>query len=386
MRRNYVRALGAVGLAAVMVAAAGCQDSGDSGGGNAAGGDKCAGKVAIFGAFTGPNSGLVLPSLNGAKLAFKQFKEKNKDCNVELKEFDTTGDATQATPVANQVAQDTSFVAVIGGHFSGESKATMPIYEAAGLVMVSPSATAAELTTAGNKAFHRVVGNDATQGAAAVTYLNNVLKPNKVFVIDDGQPYGQGIISEVKKGLGPKVVGSDKVQTDQTNFDATISKIKSSGADAIAYGGYTNEAAPLLKQARAAGVTAKFLGFDGLYDPGFPAGAGAGAEGAIVTCPCLPATEAGGTFSADYEKEFGQPPGSYGAEGFDGANVLLDGFKEGKSSRKDMMDWVNSYDKQGVSKYVKFDDAGDVEKSKVVIWAYEIKGGKIEPQQEIKLS
>lgn len=384
MRRSYVRALGAVGLAAALVAVAGCQDSG---GDNEAGGDgKCGGKIAIFGAFTGPNAGLVLPSLNGAKLAVKQHNEKNPDCKVELKEFDTTGDPTQATPVANQVAQDQSFTSVIGGHFSGETKATMPIYEAAGLVMVSPSATAAELTTANNKAFHRVVGNDATQGAAAVTYLNNVIKPTKVFVIDDGQPYGAGIIAEVKKGLGSKVVGEDKVQTDQTNFDATISKIKSAGADAIAYGGYTNEAAPLLKQARAAGVTAKFIGFDGLYDPGFPAGAGAAADGAIVTCPCLPAAEAGGSFSADYEKEYGMAPGSYGAEGYDGAAVLLEGYAAGKTSRKDMLEWVNSYDKQGVSKYIKFDEAGDVDKSKVVIWAYEIKGGQITPQQEIKLS
>ncbi|MFC4020195.1 branched-chain amino acid ABC transporter substrate-binding protein [Micromonospora sp. GCM10011542] len=385
MRRNFVRALGAVGLAASLFAAAGCQDSG-SGGNEAGGNGKCGGKVAIFGAFTGPNAGLVTPSLNGAKLAFEQFSAKNPDCKVELKEYDTTGDATQATPVANQLAQDQSVVAVIGGHFSAESKATMPIYEGAGLVMVSPSATATELTATGNKAFHRVVGNDGTQGAAAVAYMKNLLKPTKVFAIDDGTPYGSGIIAEVKKGLGPVVVNSDKVQTDQTNFDATISKIKSSGADAIAYAGYTNEAAPLLKQARAAGITAKFVGFDGLYDPNFPAGAGAGAEGAIVTCPCLPATEAGGTFSADYEKKFGAAPGSYGAEGFDGANVLLDGFKAGKSTRKDMMDWVNSYDKQGVSKYIKFDETGDVDKSKVVIWAYEVKGGQIVPQQEIKLS
>ena len=40
----------------------------------------------------------------------------------------------------------------------------MPTYEAAGLVMVSPSATAAELTTTGNKSFHRVVGNDDHAG------------------------------------------------------------------------------------------------------------------------------------------------------------------------------------------------------------------------------
>lgn len=385
MRRKFVRTLGATALAAAVFVAAGCQDSG--GGDNTAGGDgECGGKIAIFGAFTGPNAGLVIPSLNGAKLAVKQHNEAKPDCKVTLQEFDTEGKPEQATPIANQVAGDQSFTAVIGGHFSGESKATMPIYEAAGLVMVSPSATAAELTKAGNKSFFRVVGNDSTQSAAAATYLKDVLKAQKVFTIHDGQTYGQGIIGELTTALGPLVAGSDVVQTDQQNFDATISKIKQAQADVIAYGGYTNEASPLLKQARAAGVTAKFLGFDGLYDPGFPKGAGAGAEGAIVTCPCLPADKAGGNFSADYQKEYGIAPGSYGAEGFDGAKVLLDGYAEGKRTRQELLDWVKSYDKEGVSKYIKFDSAGDVDRSKVVIWAYEIKGGEIVAQQEIKLS
>lgn len=385
MRRKFVRALGATALAAAVFAAAGCQDSG--GGDNTAGGEgECGGKIAIFGAFTGPNAGLVLPSLNGAKLAVKQHNEANADCQVTLQEFDTEGKPEQATPIANQVAGDTSFTSVIGGHFSGETKATMPIYEAAGLVMVSPSATAAELTKAGNKAFHRVVGNDSTQSAAAAVYIKDVLKAQKVFTIHDGQTYGQGIIGELTSALGPLVAGNDTVQTDQQNFDATISKIKQAQADVIAYGGYTNEAAPLLKQARAAGITAKFLGFDGLYDPGFPQGAGAGADGAVVTCPCLPAEEAGGTFSADYQAEYGLAPGSYGAEGYDGAKVLLDGYADGKRTRQELMDWVKAYDKEGVSKYIKFDSAGDVDRSRVVIWAYEIKGGQIVAQQEIKLS
>lgn len=385
MRRKFVRALGATALATAMFAAAGCQDSG-SGGDTAGTEGECGGKIAIFGAFTGPNAGLVLPSLNGAKLAVKQHNEANPNCQVTLQDFDTEGKAEQATPIANQVAGDQTFTSVIGGHFSGETKATMAIYEAAGLVMVSPSATAAELTKAGNKAFHRVVGNDSTQSAAAATYLKDVLKAQKVFTIHDGQTYGQGIIGELTAALGSMVVSSDIVQTDQQNFDATIAKIRSSGADAIAYGGYTNEAAPLLKQARAAGVTAKFLGFDGLYDPGFPKGAGAGAESAVVTCPCLPADKAGGTFSADYQKEFGIAPGSYGAEGYDGAKILLEGYADGKRTRQELMDWVKAYDKEGVSKYLKFDANGDVDRSKVVIWAYEIKGGEIVAQQEIKLS
>jgi len=374
-----------VGLAAALFAAAGCQDSGGGGTDNSNAAD-CGGKIAIFGAFTGPNAGLVIPSLNAAKLAVKQHNAANANCQVTMQEFDTTGEPQQATPIANQVAQDQSFTSVIGGHFSGESKATMPIYEAAGLVMVAPSATATELTAGGNKSFHRVVGNDGTQGTAAVQYIKNVFKAGKVFVIDDGTPYGLGIIDEVKKGLGATVVGSDKVQKDQTNFDATISKIKSAAPDVIAYGGYTNEAAPLLKQARAAGVKAKFLGFDGLYDPAFPSGAGEAANGAIVTCPCLPAAEAGGTFSADFEKEYGNAPGSYGAEGYDAATVLLEGYKAGKKTRADLLAWVDAYDKQGVSKYLKFDETGDVDKSKVVVWSYQIKGTAFEPQQEIKLS
>ena len=216
-----------MGLTAALLGMAACQDSG---GGDDTAAASCGGKVAIFGAFTGPNAGLVIPSLNGAKLAFKQFTAANPDCKVTLQEFDTQGNAEQATPIANQVAQDQSFNAVIGGHFSGESKATMATYEAAGLVMVSPSATAAELTTLGNKNFYRVVGNDNTQGDAAVSYIKNTLKASKVFVIDDGQTYGVGIIDRGQGRPRAGVVASDKVQTDQTNFDATISKIKSANA------------------------------------------------------------------------------------------------------------------------------------------------------------
>ncbi|ABP55584.1 branched-chain amino acid ABC transporter substrate-binding protein [Salinispora tropica] len=382
MRRKYVRALGAIGLSAALIAAAGCQAEED----DTAGSSDCGGKIAIFGAFSGPNSGLVIPSRDGALLAVKQHNEANPDCEVTLQEFDTQGDPTQATPVANQVTGDESFLGVIGGAFSGESKATMAVYEAAGMVMVSPSATAIELTAGGNKVFHRVVGNDAIQGAAAAVYFRDVVQAKKVFVINDGTTYGAGIADELTKALGALAGGTDQVQEKQVNFAATISKIKAAAPDAIAYGGYTNEAAPLVKQLREAGITTTFLGFDGLYDPSFPEGAGASAEGVIVTCPCLPPDKAGGTFSADFEAEYGGPPGSYGAEGYDAANVLIEGLAEGNTTREDLLAWVDSYDKEGVSKSLKFADSGDVDESRVVIWAYEIKGGEITAQQEIKLS
>ncbi len=383
MRRNYLRILGGVGIAAALVVSAAACQKASTGSTDAA---KCGGKIAIFGALTGGNAGLVIPAVEGARIAVKQHNAANPDCKVEMTEFDTEGSGDKATPVANQVAADQSFVAVIGGHFSGESRATMPIYQAAGMVMVAPSATAADLTTVGNKSFFRVVGNDATQGAAAAKFFKTT-GAKKVYVVDDGTTYGKGIADKVKSELGDLKVGDDKVAEKQTEFAATVSKIKTAGADAIFYAGYTNEAAPFLKQLRQAGVTATFVGPDGIQDPALITGAGAAAaEGAVITCPCLPADKAKGTLTADYKAEYNKEPGAYTAEGYDAAKVLLDGFKAGKNTRAALLEWVKNYNADGASKHIKFDANGDVDAANVVIWAYEVKGGKIVPKQEISLS
>jgi branched-chain amino acid transport system substrate-binding protein len=366
-----------------MVALAGCQTGGNTDNTQAG---KCGGKIAIFGAFSGGNAGIVTPARDGAKLAIEKFNAANPNCKVTGVDFDTEGDPAKATPVANQVAADQSFVAVIGGMFSGESRATMKTYEGGGLVMVSPSATATDLTTTGNKSFHRVVGNDDSQGPAIANYISKVWKSSKVFVTDDGSAYGSALANTVKSKLGTAVVGSDKVQEKQADFAATIAKVKASGADVVFHGGYVREAAPMLKQLRGAGVQAHFIGGDGLYDPAFAESAGkTESEGAIVTCPCIPSAKAKGSFdfASEFKAKFGSDPGPYAAEGYDAATVLLDGFKAGKTTRKELLDWVDAYNKAGLTKTIKFDEKGEVDASNVVIWAYTVKGGSVVADQEI---
>lgn len=382
MRRDFVRALGVAALAAAMAAAAGCQDVGEADGGQAA---ACGGKIAMFGAHTGDNAGLQLPALNAAKLAVKKHNEAHPDCKIELQAFDTQGDSAQASPIASRIAGDPAYLGVIGGGFSGETDATMKVFEGGNLAMISHSATRLDLTQKGNKVFHRVVGHDGVQAKALAGYLKTQ-NAKRVFLIDDGAAYGAGITAELSKELGSAVVSTDKVQEKQSQFDATISKIRAANPDYVLYGGYTREAAPLVRQMRAAKITAKFVGPDGVYDPAFAEGAAGSADGAIVTCPCLPADKAGGTFAADFQKEYNQPPGNYAAEGYDAAQVFIDAIEAGKSTREDVLAFVNSYDKQGVSKYIKFDSNGDVDRSRVVIWAYEVKGNQLVPYQELKLS
>ena len=68
-----------------------------------------------------------------------------------------------------------------------------------------------------------------------------------------------------------------------------MTKVKSSGADTLFFGGYAPEAAPLAKQLRDAGWKGTFVAADGVKDQSFIDNAGPAADGAIVTCPCVPA-------------------------------------------------------------------------------------------------
>ena len=231
--------------------------------------------------------------------------------------------------------------------------------------------------------FHRVVGYDDVQGAAMAKYLSDVVGAKKVFVIDNSDAYGEPLAEKVSKDLGDLVVGSDKTQVAQTDFSPTISKVESAKPDAIMYGGYIAEAAPLLKQLRDAGIDTPFIGGDGLYGADFGKAAGAAGEGAIVTCPCVPIED--GTFAADFEAETGEAPGAYAAEGFDAMSIFLDAFADGARTRDEVEAFVDGYDEQGLTKQLAFDDNGDVALENVVIWAYKVEGGALVPDQEISL-
>ena len=338
--------------------------------------------LAFFGPKTGDAANLGLNIVGGIKVAVDEFNAANPDCKVTTKDFDSQGDPEKATPLAAQVINDASIIGVVGPTFSGESDATGPAFSEAGLVTVSASATNPDLTGNGWKTFHRILGNDATQAPAAAKYIKDNLSAKKVFVVDDASEYGKGIADGVAKELGSLVTGTDTVQAKQTDFGPTVTKIKGSGADAVWFGGYYAEAGLLAKQLRAGGWKGFFVSGDGSNDPGFVEAAGkAAAEDARLTCPCGAATD---DFTTKYDTANpGKKPGTYSAEGYDAAKIFLDGIKEGKSTRADLLQYVNTYDKPGLTKTLKFDDKGEV--AEVVIYAFKVDtAGEIVLDTEIK--
>jgi branched-chain amino acid transport system substrate-binding protein len=369
-----------VAAAAISLAVAGCGGgSGDKGSDFS----KCKIQLGFFGALTGNQANLGKNILNGAQLAVEQYNAKEKDC-VGVKKFDSAGDPAQAPALARRTVTDKTVLGIIGPAFSGESKAADGTFDQAGLPTITASATNPLLATRGWKTFHRILGNDNTQGPAAARYIKDVMKAPKVFVVDDKTEYGSGLAKIVKRDLGKAVVGSDTVQVGQTDFAATVTRIRASGAKVFFYGGYYAEAGLIRKGLTdAGGKDITMVAADGVKDPGFVTAAGqAAAEGTIVTCPCLPPSKTKGTFAADYKKRFGLEAGTYSGEAFDAANVFLAGIKAGKTTRAALNDFVGSYSGEGITKSIKFDAQGEV--SDKVIWAYKMKGGQIVEDQEIK--
>ena len=139
-----------------------------TGGGEAAvGAAKCDGvAIGFFGALTGDNANLGINIEQGAELAVDQFNTANPDCQVKLKKFDTPGQPGPGPGSSpSRSIDDASVVGMVGPAFSGESKAADPIFDEAGLPIITPSATNADAADNGWKIFHRVLGQRRRPGS-----------------------------------------------------------------------------------------------------------------------------------------------------------------------------------------------------------------------------
>ena len=77
----------------------------------------------------------------------------------------------------------------------------MPIYEKAGIPMMSPSATNPDLTAKGSTVFNRNAFTDTEQGIGAAKYLFEKLGVKKLALMHDGTDYGQGLANVVKENF-----------------------------------------------------------------------------------------------------------------------------------------------------------------------------------------
>lgn len=326
--------------------------------------------LAMAGALTGADAALGINIRNGAQLAVDQHNKANADCQIVLKTFDTEGDPQKATQVAPQIVNDDSIVGLIGPAFSGETKATGGVFNQAGLVSVTASATNPALTDNGWKTFFRGLANDDVQGPAVAKYLTGTMGKKKVCVIKDDTEYGAGLAKAMISSLGSAAESSCEgdVKKGERDFSAIVSTISNAKPDAVFYAGYYAEAAPLAQQLKQSAPDITFVSGDGANDPQFTSLAGDSSKGAYLSCPCGPAPD---KFKSEYEAAFKQEPGVYSVEAYDLATILMKGIAEGKRTRPELLEYVRTYKGSGLARAYEWTPTGELKSS--LIWMYEVK-------------
>jgi len=248
----------------------------------------------------------------------------------ELVAQDDGGTAEGGAAVANKFVSDPTVVAIAGHIFSGATAAAIPIYEKAGLPMMSPSATNPDLTTTGSKVFNRIAFTDSSQAKFAAAYLFNKLGVKNLAILHDGSDYGKGLATLVQTdftALGGKIVIFQAITPGETDYTAVLSTVASYSPQALYYGGYTAEAAILVNEMKQTGLDKTiFFGCDGTYGEDFLTRTGANGEGAYAVSLTPPDSAAKTKFDQEYQTEFGKKPGvlsPYTWNGYDSVASLI---------------------------------------------------------------
>jgi len=347
-------------------------------------------KIGHVGPLTGGIAHLGKDNENGARLAVEEANAAKVKIDGKEVKFTLVAEDDQADPkVGTTVAQkmvDAKVAGVVGHLNSGTSIPASPIYNQAGIPVISGSATNPKLTEQGFKTQFRVVGRDDQQGPAIASYLATNNKPQTVAVIDDATAYGEGIANEVEKTLKaakitvlPREKGTDKT----TDWKAILTKLRGRNPDAVFYGGMDATGGPLLKQGRELGIKAVFSFGDGACTDEMAKLAGEAAEGMLCSQAGLPPQAADKKFLDAYKKKFNADPILYSPFTYDAANMLIQAMQKANSSDpKKYLPELAKLDFKGVTGNIAFDNKGDRKDAEMTIFT--MKGGKIEPVAVIK--
>ena len=356
---------------------------------------------------TGSANGQTTSMVNGLKMAIAEAGGQIAGYTLAYEDWDDASpergqwDPALEAANAHHAVQDADVMAYVGTYNSGAAKISMPILNQAGMIMVSPANTYLGLTKPGTGEanepavyrpsgkinYYRVVPADDIQGEVAATFAKET-GFKKVFILDDRELYGKGVagvFERVAKKLGLVVTGHEGIDAKAANFRSLVTKIKSTGADLVYFGGTTQSGAgQLAKDLVASGVKAKLMMPDGCRENALIESAGKeNLEGrAYVTFGGLPPSQLQGKgrdFYEAYKKKYNAEPEAYAVYGYESGKVVIEGIRRaGQKNREAIRAAVAGIrDMDGALGKWSFDANGDTSLKVMVV--EEIKNGRFVP-------
>ncbi|HEY6873071.1 MAG TPA: branched-chain amino acid ABC transporter substrate-binding protein [Geobacteraceae bacterium] len=335
-------------------------------------------RIGAAGPLTGDMAVFGQDQLNGMKLAVEEWNARGGVLGkkIEIVEGDDQRDPKQAVAAANKLVNER--VAGVVGHFN--SNCSIPaaaVYNRAGIPEISHGSTNPQYTDQGFDNGFRVCGRDDQQGKVAAEYAVNVLKAKRIAVLHDKTTYGQGLADEFRKAVGTRaeILISEGIGVGEKDYSPVVTKVKALNPDLVFFGGIYVEGGLLVRQFKAVGGTAPFIGGDGIMSEELVKIGGPATEGTYATFgPDTKESPSAKGFNENYRKKYGEP-GVYSVYAYDATNILLQAIRNaGTTDGKKVNAAIRAIDYNGALGHIQFDTKGDVKVSPYVVW--KVEGGK----------
>jgi branched-chain amino acid transport system substrate-binding protein len=239
-RRFGVAALAAVTLVLLSAGA----------GSSAPGGDVWLAEISPL---TGPLSFVGVDNRQGVDAAVKEINARGgiRGRRVRVQLFDDGSNPSQAVSHMNRVADDDKFLGVIGSGFSSSGLAVAPIVDREKIPYISMASSVAQVTPA--KPFYYMTTATSRLFAYSLAFQLRKLKITRIALMADNGGFGrEGVrnVKELASRFGFRIVEEIIFPLTSTTFQAELSRVKNSNAQALWIWNATTLAVTITKEAR----------------------------------------------------------------------------------------------------------------------------------------
>jgi len=320
----------------------------------------------------------------GVKLAFDQANAaRTAPAGIEVVYQDTGSNPSRAADEADALYKRGALI-IIGGATSPEAKTMTRVATKYGRVLLSPSASAPDLSTRGGW-FFRVYPSDELEGVAAAHFLVKDREATKILVVAEDIPYTQGLLpvftDELKKE-GGKVIGT--VRIGEPNWEKmVVASLANLKPDAVYICGYGEAILACMVEIRNTTYGGTICTTSAISTVDLVWRGGKLVEGLfypMVSVDMTSTQEPIASFVKKYREAYNLAADIYAAHGYDAGLATLQAFAAPppKSAAELRTRLLHLSGTTGVTGPLSFDESGDIKRPLQMHWIHD---GKVEMYQ-----
>jgi branched-chain amino acid transport system substrate-binding protein len=331
-------------------------------------------RIGLVSGLTGPTAAWGTAIKRGAELAIDDARAAGTA--VELRVEDDQGKPEGSVLAAETLIGRDGVTAIVGADTSGRTLAIAPLAERHHIAVVSPTASAPQVTRGRHFVF-RVCATDDLEAIALAQIARNELHAKRAVILRDTKnDYSVGIAETFTRSFtsrGGSVAGVFDYAEEDSDFRAQLTGAKALAPDVVLIPGYYGEVAQLAVQARDLGLTVPLLGGSGWDSAKLVEIGGKSVEGGTFVSGLRSASP---KFVAAFRKRFGSDPDSASAEAYDATMIVARAIARAGADRARVRDAVAAtHDFPGASGTITLGPDGNALK---ILGVYRVVGGCFE--------